>query len=148
MASTRVVLNRAALEAVDLAVADGLLEQAQRIVEAARPPSDVGQTPDVTHGHPRPALIDTGGAAVWAGKKKVGGAKTLGKEVSKPRAVRLDVGIITAIGGFGFPGRFQEMGTVHQPARPFLTPKFLAMAPDVAGPLREAVRRHGCSRRP
>jgi HK97 gp10 family phage protein len=139
MPTARVQLNRAALNQVDLAVADGLLEQAQNIVEAANPPD----APPFGKG-----LVQTGGAAAWAGKKKVGGAKSGGREIKKPRAVRLEAGVTTAVGGFGFPARFQEMGTVHQPARPFLTPVFLAMGKDVAGPIREAVRRHGCSRRP
>lgn len=137
--SARVELNRAALDALDLAVADGLLEHAEAIVEAANPPD----APPYGKG-----LVESGGAAVWAGKKKVGGGKTRGKAVAKPRAVRLQADVITAVGGFGFPARFQEMGTSRQPARPFLSPVFLGMAPDAGGAIRSAVARHGAGRKP
>ena len=39
---------------------------------------------------------------------------------------------VAVAGGFPFPARFAELGTVNQPARPFLTPALMATVPDAA----------------
>ena len=49
-------------------------------------------------------------------------------------------GNILAIVGFGFPGRFQELGTVHQPAKPFLTPAVSQVEPQAIAILERIVR--------
>jgi hypothetical protein len=105
--STRVVTNRAALDAAWLAVADGLLAVGQAIVDEAHPPD----APPYGQG-----LVNRGAAGVWVNGKKVGG------EAAKPRGIRVREYAMVGVAGFDFPARFQELGTAHQPARPFLTP--------------------------
>jgi hypothetical protein len=129
--TARVVLNRAALNELTLGVADGLFELAEKIISAANPPDD---TPIGV------GLVEAGAAIAFVGRKKVGGTTVLGRQVAKPRSATLGPGV-TVIGGYGFPARFQELGTVHQPARPFLTPALLAELPGAAGYIRSAVSR-------
>jgi HK97 gp10 family phage protein len=113
-----VVLNRAALDELHLALADGVEAIARTIVETADPPD---ATPFGV------GLVTQGGWAVYSGSKKVAGGSLGGAQPQKPRAFRTVPGAITGFAGFGFPGRFQETGTVHQPARPFFTPAVLAV---------------------
>lgn len=118
--STRVVLNRAALAELDLALAEGVEEIVRTVIEVANPPD---ATPFGV------GLVTQGGWLVYVGSKKVGGGSLVGLQPKKPRAFRVagTEGIV-AIAGFGFPGRFQETGTTNQPARPFLTPAMLEVA--------------------
>lgn len=112
-ATSRVVLNRQAFGELTLATADGLFALAVEIVEEARPPD----APPFGQG-----LVQGGGALAWAGKKKVAGTTIGGRQIKKPRALRLQADEATAIAGFGFPARFVELGTIDTPAEPFLTP--------------------------
>lgn len=112
-ATSRVVLNRQAFGELTLASADGLFALAVEIVEEARPPD----APPQGQG-----LVEGGGALAWAGKKKVAGTTIGGRQIKKPRALRLSPTDATAIAGFGFPARFVELGTVDTQAQPFLTP--------------------------
>jgi len=136
--SARVVLNRAAMRAVQVAIADGLFEVARTIVDVADPPD---ATPFGV------GLVTQGGVLAYIGDKKVGGWSQRGTQPKKPRAVKVrGRGEIMAVAGFGFPGRFQETGTVHHAAQPFLTPAANRtvdhaaeiMAPIVAAELRKA----------
>ena len=111
--SAKVVLNRAALSELDLAIATGVEELVRTVIETAEPPD---ATP---FGE---GLVTEGGWAVYAGSKKVGGGSLAGPQPRKPRGLKLASDAITGIAGFGFPARFQEVGTVHQPSRPFLWP--------------------------
>lgn len=116
--NNRVVLNRAALDAVTLGMADGLLALADAVIAATRAPD----APPLGAG-----LIETGGTVAYAFGKKVGGT------AKKPSAMKVkSMGVVVA-GGFGYPAHFAEFGTVNQPARPFLTPALMATLPD-AGP--------------
>jgi len=145
--SARVVLNRAALDQVTLALADGMFALAQKIVDTAHPPDD----PPYGEG-----LVTEGAAICWVNGRKVastparpiekieehvtGGSfghavqfhktRKVGGTPTKPRGLKLDSPGITAVAGFGFPGRFNEIGTVHQPARPFLSPAAAEVLPD------------------
>jgi hypothetical protein len=117
--SARVVINRAAVAEVRLVVADGMLAVAQAIVDTADPPD---ATP---FGE---GLVTTGAAGMWVDGRKIGG------RADKPRRERMPARGIAGVAGFGFPGRFQEEGTIHQPARPFLTPaanRVVAEAPAI-----------------
>lgn len=116
--SSRVVLNRAALDAVTLGVADGLLVLADAVVAAAEPPD---ATP---FGE---GLVTTGGTVAYVLGKKVGGT------ASKPKTMKVKAMGVAIAGGFGFPAHLQELGTINQPARTFLTPALMATVPD-AGP--------------
>ena len=111
--SARVVLNRQALDSLHLALAEGVEEIARTIVETADPPD---ATPFGV------GLVTSGGWAVYAGSKKVGGGSLDGTQPNKPRAFRPEPTGVTGIAGFGFPARFQEIGTVHHAAQPFFTP--------------------------
>lgn len=132
--STRVVLNRSALDRVDLAVADGLLEVGRTIVEVAHPPDSPLEPYPIGQG-----LVLQGGVLVYADGKKVAGWSQRGLQPKKPRAAVTPRGVITAIAGFGFPGRLVEGGTLDQPARPFLSPALDQTTPHIPGIMADVV---------
>lgn len=127
-ANNRVVLNRACLDAITLGMADGLLALAEAVIAAAQVPVDAAAA-EREH---RPELIETGGTIAYVLGKKVGGSG-----VTKPRAMKVRSLGVAIAGGFGFPGHLEELGTINEPARPFLTPALMATLPD-AGPFIEA----------
>lgn len=135
----RVLVNRAALTELTLAVGDALFELAVSIVEEATPPD----APPYGVG-----LIDGGGAVLYAGTKKINGTQVRGKQVSKPRAVDLTRNGVTAIGGWGFPARFVEWGTLDTPSEPFLTPPFMAGKGRAEEAIRASLQAKGIGRRP
>lgn len=124
--SSRTVVNRKALDAISGGIVDGLAHMGATIIGRTRPPDaePFGK-----------GLVTTGDWGVWAGTRKVAGT------ASKPRGVKTAKGTIVMVVGFGFPGRFQELGTINQPARPFFTPVVLAETPATADHLRAPVRR-------
>lgn len=64
-------------------------------------------------------LIERGGYISYVDGKKVGGDARVTR---KPRDFRVRGQGAAVAAGYSFPARFQEMGTVHQPARPFFAP--------------------------
>jgi hypothetical protein len=124
--STRVVLNRAALDALTRGVADGLGVMATTIVDDARP----NDAPPYGEG-----LIEAGDYGVWANGKKVDGT------AAKPRGAKVKKTEIVAIGGYGFPARFHEMGTIDTAAYPFLTPSLLRHQPHAGDFIRPSIRK-------
>lgn len=119
--SARVVMNRQAIDQVQLAVGDGVLAVAEEIVRVATPPD---ATP---FGE---GLVDRGGWLGYVGSKKIGGGSLDGRQPKKPRSLRVRGSeVIVAIAGWGFPGRFQELGTAHHAAQPFATPARDRVAP-------------------
>jgi hypothetical protein len=155
--SSRVVLNRSVVDATRLAVADGAFAVAKRVVQVAtsRVPDDprlkvrtltaegklrweheAGTDPQgIGLG-----LIQGGGALVFVDRKKVDGTLIGGKQIKKPRALKLDARSIVAIAGFGFPGRFVEKGTVDTSAEPFLSPSMDQVAGETPGIMQTTVR--------
>lgn len=129
--SARVVLNRSKLDVVHLAIADGVEAIARTIVTITHPPD---ATP---YGQ---GLVTEGGWLVYSGPDKVAGGSLTGNQPKKPRALQVQgtTGIV-GIAGFGFPGRFQEVGTARQPARPFLMPSGVQVAAAAPGILRQVV---------
>ena len=117
--NNRIVLNRAALDAITLGMADGLLALADAVIAATKVPD----APVLGAG-----LIETGGTVAYVLGKKVGGS------ASKPKAMKVKSMGVAVAGGFGFPAHFAELGTINEPARPFLTPALMATVPG-AGPL-------------
>jgi hypothetical protein len=115
--TTRVELNRQALAEVTLAVADGALAVVERVVEVAVPPD----APPIGQG-----LIATGGTLLYVNGRKVGGSAT-----KKPRSVNSRKAGIVAVAGWSNPARFNEFGTIHQPARPFASPAWAQVQPQV-----------------
>lgn len=124
--NARTVLNKKALNAITAGFVDAFAAMGERFVEVVKPPDaePFGK-----------GLVTTPDWGVWAGSKKVAGT------ASKPRAARLNRTGLTLIAGEGFPGRFQEMGTVNHPAQPHVTPAMLQVIPDAAGFIKPAVRR-------
>lgn len=130
--SSRVVLNRQALDKVTLAVAEGVERVVERIVRTARPP-DATPFGD--------GLVTRGGWLVYAGSKKIGGDSLDGSTPKKPRDMRVaGRNAIIGVAGFGFPGRFQELGTVHHAAQPFLWPAYLQVESEIGPIMAPAVR--------
>lgn len=128
----RIELNRKAFDAITLATADGMFQMAKAIVEGARVPDaePKGQ-----------GLVEGGGVLAFVGRKRVGVWSTSGAAVKKPRRAKLSGGV-TVLGGYGFPARFLEEGTVHMGAQPFLTPQLMATAPEARDYVRAACKRH------
>lgn len=124
--TARTVLNKQALNAIAQGFAEGMGALGQAIIEITTPPDaePFGE-----------GLVTTGDWGVWAGTKKVGGT------ASRPRGVKLSKTGITLIAGYGFPGRFQELGTIHQPARPFFTPSVVEEIPQTEEHLKRPVQR-------
>jgi len=71
-------------------------------------------------------LVDEGCIISYLDGKRVGGDAD-----KKPKSLRAGKGALVAV-GFPFPARFQEMGTVNQPPRPFLTPVVMEVVGDAA----------------
>jgi hypothetical protein len=119
--SARVKLNRAALDQVFLGLSDGLFEVGKAIVvEAGTHAPDSPYDPFPTG----EGLPKNGGVIGYAAGGKVNSWSIRGESVRKPRGLGTEVrtGDSVVAAGFGFPGRFAELGTIHEHARPFLTP--------------------------
>lgn len=116
----KVVMNRSALDALQLGMADGLLEIGERIIAQAK--ANAPRDPETAAARGVPMMADTGHAVVYALGKKVGGDEG---NTGKPRGMktsrnRVDLGV-----WFSAPiSHFVELGTVKMVARPFLTPAF------------------------
>jgi hypothetical protein len=133
----RMVINRAAVDQIILATADGLFELGKKIVADA----DVPDAAPYGVG-----LVQGGGVIAFVGNKRVAVWSKTGDSVKKPRAAKLSpkgsMGV-TVVFGYGFPGRFQEAGTIHQPSKPFLTPSALATLPAAEDLIRAAWYKSG-----
>lgn len=118
----RVVLDPKVVDEIRSAAAEGLLAFAEEILAKANPPD---ATPYGV------GLVDNHGIAVF-----IDGRQVAGDAQVPPQADVLATGI-SAFVGYGFPGRFQELGTINQAARPFLTPATVsasAQVPDLLVP--------------
>lgn len=104
---TRVVYNRSVFEAIDLGLADGVARLAQAIVDTA----DIWDAPPYGKG-----LVQRGGQITFLNGRQVSGT------ASRPTREWVAARGVVAFAGYGFPGRFQELGTVNQPPRPRITP--------------------------
>lgn len=121
--SVRVIVNRRALGALSAGMADGLEHLGQLWVQTVEPPDAA------PYGE---GLITTPDFGVWVNRKKVAGGAT------KPRSVKTRKGRIMLAAGEGFPGRFQELGTVHHPPQPHVTPAMLRVLPGAEGVIHDA----------
>lgn len=130
--AARVAINRQNAGALRVAVADGLLRFAGAVVDAADPPD---ATP---YGE---GLVTSGGSVAFIDGRKVGG------DATKPSRERIPRKAIVAFAGFGFPGRFQEIGTSHHAAQPFLWPAFSRLQGSVGSYMRPSIRALLASRR-
>jgi len=112
--SSKTVLNRKCLTAIRAGMVDGMEDMGGTIVSQTDPPDD-----------PLTSEKIDGDWGIWVDGRKVAGTAT------KPRGLRNKSGITLAV-GFEFPARFNELGTVHQPARPFFTPRVFEVMPGAA----------------
>lgn len=131
-ASSRVIINRAAMSKLAQGVADGMAEVGRTILDTA-------DTPDgAPYGK---GLVSNGGFLIYQGARKVDGAGLDGRQPKKPRAVNVKgtEGSITLMVGWGFPGRFLEYGTVDTAAQPFATPAVNRVVPHAADIVRPHV---------
>lgn len=129
----RVEINREALHDLDLAMAKGLEALAFRVLLETDPPD---ATP---YGE---GLVDRGGFVSYVDGKRVGASQA---DARKPRAFRVRGQGASVAVGYGFPGRFQELGTERQPPRPFLSPAVMRVVGDehvVGQALRAAMDEH------
>ena len=111
--TVRTVLNRERLQELDGALAKGLELLAMQVISSANPPD----APPYGQG-----LVANGRFISYVDGKRVGGDAD-----KKPKAMKVrGRGIVVGI-GYPFPSKFQEMGTVKQPPRPFLTPAVMAV---------------------
>lgn len=138
--SARVVLNRSRLDRVHLALATGIYQVAKEVLRAAHPPD---ATP---YGS---GLVTNGGVLLYRGRAKLAGFGLDGRQPRPPRAAKVsaDPNLTQAIVGYGFPGRFQEIGTLRQPANPFLTPAARGVLP-LAGQIMAGVVRPALAKMP
>lgn len=111
----RVVLNRAAVAAMELGAADGLQAEGEGIIEEARP--RVWDRPPFGHG-----IVESGKAVTYVDGKKVAGQGTA------PRGAAWRGRVVTIV-GYDFPARFQELGRTGQQAEPVLTPTMASRGP-------------------
>lgn len=138
--SVKVVLHRETIDAVTLGAIDGLFALAKDVVlEAAAHAPDSPYDPyPIGEGLPK-----QGGALAYAKGGKIAGWSQRGPQPAKPRALRETsrASGFTVAGGFGFPAHFAELGTIREPARPFLTPALMAKLPEAEPYIAQGVRR-------
>lgn len=118
------VINREAMHEIDAAMVKGLEYLAMEVLQTAKPPdASTGYSYIGDVKEPRRAdegLVERGAFLSYLDGKKVGGDWHLVKR--KPQAFKVrGMGASVAV-GYSFPARFNEMGTVRQPPRPFFTP--------------------------
>lgn len=138
----KVVINRAAVSEIDMAMVRGLELLAVKVLQVVEPPDAASGTWSIDGSSgPRTegiGLVDRGGFLSYVDGKRVGGDPEVRR---KPRGFLVRGRGVSVAVGFGFPGRFNELGTIHQPPRPFLTPAVIQVVQDqgaVEGALRTA----------
>jgi len=134
----RVVFNRAALEAAELGIADGLYELGlDLIADASLGPKGGPQfgpgslrDPETAEERGVAMMLDTGWVKVWVNGVNVSiDAPT----EAKPRDLALPYGQVVMVAAFASRlAHLQELGTVKMNAHPFLTPAFNRALPNTA----------------
>ena len=130
--SSRVVLNRSALDQTILAIGDGLFAVGKEIIDTAKPPdaSPFGE-----------GLPKQGGVLAYAGGKKIAGYGLDGKQPRVPRAAHISRqrGVVVIV-GWGFPARFNELGSIHNTPNPFFTRAVDEVLPRAQSIMRQHVK--------
>jgi hypothetical protein len=142
-----VILNRSALDVLQLGMADGLLAIGQRIIAeaaaSARHELHPKEAAKLREKRGVPMMADTGHAVVYALGKKVGGEEG---ETGKPRAMKTPRDQAVLGVWFSSPlSHFAELGTVKETARPFLTPSIMANIGDTGPYVQAAMKKHAAS---
>ena len=134
--ANRVVMNKAALDAGQLGIADGLAEIGARIVAdyAATAPRD----PEIAAKRGVPMMADQGRFSVFALGKLVAGDTGRTASQNKPRGVKTPKDEVVLVVYVASPiAHFSELGTVKEVAHPTLSPAFNANiggADQIVGP--------------
>ncbi len=137
----RVIMNRAALDELQLGMADGLLQLGQQIIAEAR--ANAPRDPEIAAKRGVPMMADTGHAVVYALGKKVGGEEG---ETGKPRGMKTSKGSADLGVWFSSPlAHFAELGTIKETARPFLTPALMANVGDTGPVVKAAMNKRAAS---
>lgn len=130
----RVVMNRAALDELGLAIADGLHAVGQKILADAIAVMGPGHLDAPPYGE---GLITSGHVLTYAAGKKVAGEEG---QTGKPRGMKTPKDQAVLGVWFSAPhAHFAELGTIKEPARPFLTPAFAANLGDVGPYVQKAM---------
>lgn len=114
----QVVMNKAAVDALQMGMADGMIALGEGILADAT--AHAPDAPPLGEG-----LIKSGVMAVWALGKLVSG--DIGKAASKnkPRGMKTPKDQVVMFVAFEAPhSHLLERGTVNMPAQPFLLPAF------------------------
>lgn len=119
---TRTVVNPRAIAAISSGLAEGLGTMAESILARTNPPDDPATSAQIA-----------GGYGVWVDGQQVAGSG------DAPHGVTPGPGV-TLVVGYDFPARFNEIGSAHQPGRPFFTPEVLATVPGAPEFLRGPVQ--------
>ena len=129
----RVQLHRDTLDAATLGIADGMIKIGADIIADAVSQMRPGHLDAPPYGE---GLIKAGTYGVWANGKKAGGdlqakpreTQTVmvdGQSKTRRRVVKTPKGEVVMFVAFRAPhAHFAELGTIKEPARPFLTPAF------------------------
>jgi hypothetical protein len=126
-------MNYAALDDMQRATADGLLNLGLRIILDAE--AHAPRDPEKAAERGVPMMADTGGVQVWAGGKRVGGVWE-----KRPRGVKVPDNAAVMIVGFGsLLAHLAEFGTVKERAQPFLTPALMRNIGDAKGDVETAI---------
>ncbi|HUU36465.1 MAG TPA: hypothetical protein VMW48_20510, partial [Vicinamibacterales bacterium] len=89
--------------------------------------------------------VDTGGLRMMGDSIAYVDGKRVGGVAAKPKAFKVRGQGVSVAVGYPFPARFNEMGTVKQPPRPFLAPAIMATAGSrsaVEGAMKVAMKTH------
>ena len=143
----RVIMNRAALDELQLGMADGLLKLGQQIIAQASATArhELHPEEDAALRAKRgvPMMADTGHCVVYALGKKVGGEEG---ETGKPRGMKTSKGSADLGVWFSSPlSHFAELGTIKETARPFLTPALMSNIGDTGPYVQAAMSKRAAS---
>lgn len=126
-----VVMNKAAIDALQMGMADGLIELGERIIADAR--ANAPRDPETAAKRGVPMLADTGFASVWALGKLVSGSTAVAASKNKPRGLKTPKDQVVLVTAFASPiAHLVELGTVKMNARPFLIPALNANVDNAA----------------
>jgi hypothetical protein len=95
-------------------------------------------------------MLDTGSVTVWGpvdGRSRLlHGSADVAASKNKPRGLRVPPDQVVMVVAFGSPlSHFAELGTIAEPARPFLTPALLSNVANAAPYVQGAMSRRAAS---
>jgi len=137
----RVILNRAALDELQLGMADGLHAIGEAIIAEAR--DNAPRDPEAAAERGVPMMADTGHVLTYALGKKVAGEDG---GTGKPRGMKAPKDQVVMGVWFSSPlSHFNELGTIKMAATPFLTPAVMANIGDTGPYVQAAMKKRAAS---